>query len=208
MIQHTLYYVYDPMCAWCYAFATTFNEVKKNLPSNIKIVYVLGGLAPYSNIPMPKEMQEKIESIWYDITSVVGTKFNHNFWKNNTPYRSTYLSCQATIAARKQGKEFEMIKAIQKGYYQDALNPSLEKDLIKMAKDIDFDLEKFSKEFISKEFEELLSDDLNLRRKLNVRSFPSLVLKYKKEAYPINITFNEPKKILAQIEDLSTNIYF
>lgn len=208
MIQHTLYYIYDPMCSWCYAFAPTFNEVKKNLASNIKVVYVPGGLAPHNKEPMSQNMRDKIQNIWHEITYGVGTKFNHDFWKNNIAYRSTYLSCQATLAARTQGKEYEMIKAIQKGYYQDALNPSLKEDLIKMAKDIDFDLEQFSKEFISKEFELMLKEELDLRRKLNIRNFPSLVIKYKKETYPINISFNEPQKILAQIEDLTTNIYF
>ncbi len=56
---HTLYYVYDPMCAWCYAFAPTFKEIKENLPTNVKIVYVPGGLAPHTNEPMPQDMREK-----------------------------------------------------------------------------------------------------------------------------------------------------
>ena len=53
-----------------------------------------------------------------------------------------------------------------------------------------------------------LMDELNLRRSLHVRSFPSLVLKYKKETYPINIKFGDHKEMLAQIEDMIEFIPF
>ena len=40
-----LYYIYDPMCSWCYAFSDTFEKLKEKLDSNIKIEYIPGGLA-------------------------------------------------------------------------------------------------------------------------------------------------------------------
>lgn len=208
MMIHTLYYVYDPMCAWCYAFAPTFEEIKKNLPENIKIVYIPGGLAKHTNEPMPKEMQEKIQSYWYEITKVVGTNFNHDFWTNCLPRRATYLACQATIAARIQGQEEAMIQAIQEAYYQRAMNPSDEDTLVTVAKEIGLDSKKFISDLNSDEIIGLFNEDLNTRRGLYVNSFPSLVLKYKKETYPINIHYNHPEKILEQIEDLTTNVYF
>ncbi len=205
---HTLYYVYDPMCAWCYAFAPTFEEIKSKLSSNIKIVHVPGGLAPHSNKPMPDEMREKIETIWYDIEQRVGTKFNHEFWISCTPRRSTYLSCQATLAAKKQKKEEEMISAIQQAYYQRAMNPSDESTMIKLAEELNLDIEQFKNDLYSEETITLFNEKLNLRRKLGLNSFPSLAIKYKKEIYPINIKYNEPDYILKQIKNLTENVYF
>ena len=205
---HTLYYVYDPMCSWCYAFQATFEEVKKELSPNIKIVYVPGGLASHSNVPMNKDMQEKIEAIWYEIEKVVGTKFNHDFWTNCIPKRSTYLACQATLAAKSQGKEEEMIEAIQTAYYLKAMNPSEEDTIINLAKELNLDIQKFKNELHSEETIKNFNEKMNLRRKLHLNSFPSLAVKYKKEIYPINIKYNDPQKILNQIEDLTTNIYF
>ena len=205
---HTLYYIYDPMCSWCYAFATTFEEVKKNLPSNIKIVYVPGGLAPHSNEPMPKEMKENIESIWYDIEERVGTKFNHDFWTNCTPRRSTYLACQATLAAKKQKKEDKMISAIQDAYYQRALNPSDESTMIILAEELNLDIPQFRNDLYSEETIIYFNEKMNLRRKLGLNSFPSLAIKYKKEIYPINIKYNEPEYIIEQIKNLTENVYF
>ena len=205
---YTLYHVHDPMCSWCYAFKPTLDELKKHLANNIKIVHVVGGLAKHSDEIMPQEMQEKIEAIWYEIEDVVGTKFNHDFWKDCLPRRSTYLACQATILARAENKEDEMIEAIQEAYYQKALNPSDASTLIELAKNIGMDEKKFEEDLKSQKIEEDLQNELNFRRSLNVRSFPSLILKYKKELYPINIKYNDYESMLNQINDMVENSYF
>lgn len=205
---YTLYHVHDPMCSWCYAFKPTLDELRKHLADNIKLVHVVGGLAKHSDEVMPQEMQEKIEAIWYEIEDVVGTKFNHDFWKDCIPRRSTYLACQATILARAEDKEDEMIEAIQKAYYQKALNPSDASTLIELAKNIGMDEKKFEKDLKSQKIEEDLQNELNFRRSLNVRSFPSLILKYKKELYPINIKYNDYESMLDQINSLTENSYF
>ena len=205
---YSLYHVHDPMCSWCYAFKPTLDELRKHLADNIKLVHVVGGLAKHSDEIMPQEMQEKIEAIWYEIEDVVGTKFNHDFWKDCLPRRSTYLACQATILARAQNKEDEMIEAIQEAYYQKALNPSDASTLMKLAKNIGMDEKKFEEDLKSQKIEEDLQNELNFRRSLNVRSFPSLILKYKKELYPINIKYNDYESMLNQINDMVENSYF
>jgi len=208
MMKITLYYVYDPMCSWCYGFKKTFDEVKKELSSDIDIVYVAGGLAPHNDEPMAIAMQEKLESIWTQITLYTGTKFNHEYWRVAKPRRSTYLSCQAVIAARLQHKEEQMISAIQEAYYLKAQNPSNEDTLLSCAKEIGLDTEKFKSDLYSQEVLSLFQDDLNLKSTLRVQGFPSLVLKYKKEAYPINIDYNNKDNILKQITNMSENRYF
>lgn len=207
-MKKRLYYIHDPMCAWCYAFAPTLNTIKENLDDDFEVVYIPGGLAPHTMEPMAQEMRERIESYWYQITKVVGTKFNHAFWTKCTPRRSTYLSCQASIAARLQEKEYAMIEAIQEAYYQRAMNPSDEDTLITLAKELKLDVEKFTHDLTSDETIEIFNDDLNKRRKMGVNSFPTLILQYKKELYPISIEYNQPKIMLSHIKNLSENVYF
>lgn len=208
MKKSKLYYIFDPMCSWCYAFANVFNQLKNNLSENIEIIYVLGGLAKDSNETMPKEMQEKIESIWYEIENSTGTKFNHDFWTNCRPQRSTYNACRAVIIARNHNLEAKMIEAIQNAYYLNAKNPSEIETLASLASEIGINKDKFTIEIKSDEIEKQLQEDLNLRRKLKIFSFPTLLLQYKKEAYPINLDFKDYQKMLDQIEDLSSNQYF
>jgi len=198
----TLYYIYDPMCSWCYAFNNTFNKLKSNLDDSIDIIYIAGGLAPFSNEDMPIQMKEKLQAIWKQISQYNGTKFNHDFWKNNKPRRSTYLSCMGVISAKLQNKEIEMINEIQKAYYVNAKNPSNEDTIISCAKNLGLDINIFEKDLNSKTTLNLFENDLNMKRKLNVNSFPSLVLKYDNKIYPISIDYHDSNNILEQINKI------
>ena len=52
-----LYYVHDPMCSWCWGFSSALTGLLQKLPQDIKVIRLLGGLAPDSDIPMPDSMK-------------------------------------------------------------------------------------------------------------------------------------------------------
>ena len=207
-MKSKLYYIHDPMCSWCYAFKKSYDELINLLPNNIEVVNIVGGLAKETNEIMPKQMQESIENIWYEIEQRTGTKFNHDFWRVCKPKRSTYPACKAVLCAKEQNMENEMINAIQKAYYLEAKNPSDVDTLLDLAKNLNLDFDKFKNDLKGDYSQKLLEDDLEKRNKLKAFSFPTLLLQYKKEIYPIQIDFKNSKNMLKQIEDLSTNVYF
>ena len=93
-----------------------------------------------------------------------------------------------------------MINAIQEAYYQKAMNPSDATTLISLAKQIGMDEKKFEEDLKSQKIEDDLQNELNFRRSLHVKTFPSLILEYKKELYPINIKYNDYEDMLNQIK--------
>ena len=202
LVNNTLYFIHDPMCSWCWAFRATWLKVLSQLPSHIDISYLLGGLAPDSNLPMSLETQKYVRDNWIKIQKVVpGTQFNYDFWTLNEPRRSTYLSCRAVISAKKQHPDFEvlMIEGIQKAYYLNALNPSNEDTLIKIARDIGLNVEKFKIALKSTKVNELLLDQIKMIKTMPISGFPSLVLVKDKDLVSIKIDFLEPNYIINQI---------
>ena len=201
-IKPTLYYVYDPMCSWCWGFNKTWEQVKNSLPNSINVQYILGGLAPDSNEPMPSEMREYIQMNWRKIQQKIpGTEFNYTFWDNCHPKRSTYPACRAVIAVKNQKPELEkvIIKLIQQAYYLESKNPSEDDVLISLAKMLDIDITQFTQDLNSESTQQLLSDDIALMQSLVVSSFPSLVLKTADTIKPISIDYNDANFILNQI---------
>lgn len=170
-----LLYIIDPMCAWCYGFAPELDKFLKKHPS-IGIEYIMGGLAPDNNEPMDENLKQTIASYWYEIEKKTQVTFNHDYWKLNTPYRSTYPSCRAVIAAEilRAKSTIEMIKAIQSAYYKEAKNPSLEETLIECAKSIGLDEKQFLEVFHSEKTKKKFKQDLMLSQQLEARSFPTL----------------------------------
>ena len=190
------------MCSWCWAFRPVWQKILKELPSHINVSYLLGGLAPDSDLPMPLEIQKYVQDNWIKIQKVVpGTEFNYDFWTLNEPRRSTYLSCRAVIAAKKQHYDFEvlMTEGIQKAYYLNAQNPSNEVTLINIARNIGLKEESFREDLKSSEVNDLLLDQIHTTKTMSISGFPSLVLVKENNLERINIDYLNSNYIINQI---------
>ena len=162
----------------------------------------MGGLAPDSDLPMPLETQKYVKGNWIKIQkNVPGTEFNYDFWTLNEPRRSTYLSCRAVIAAKKQHPDFEilMTERIQKAYYLNALNPSNEDILINIAQDIGLNEGLFKEDLKSSEVNNLLLDQIHTTKTMPISGFPSLVLVKENNLERINIDYLNSNYIINQI---------
>ena len=198
----TLYYIHDPMCSWCWGFRPVWQQVLDALPDNIHVQYVLGGLAPDSDTPMPQDMQLSIAATWQSIQrEIPGTDFNFDFWVRCTPRRSTYPACRAVIAAGRQNPiaESEILLAIQQAYYLRAENPSDYPVLIHLAELIGLNKDQFATDILSDEVEQILQQNIQLAHSMYVYSFPSLILEHNGQQETIKIDYNDADKILQQI---------
>lgn len=202
-----LYYIHDPMCSWCWGFRPVWDALQQALPNNITVEYVVGGLAEDTDIPMPLEQQQMIQNHWHTISTKLGTQFNFDFWKNNTPKRSTYPACRAVIAAKNLKAEQAMIDAIQRGYYLQALNPSEITDLTLIASDLaktlaTFDDEEFLRQLHSSQVQAELVAQIERARALTQRGFPSLVLAVDEQQHFIAHDYKDYRPTLAKINKL------
>ena len=215
----TLYYIHDPMCSWCWGFRTTWMLLAQRLKSDeVAIQYVAGGLAPDSDMPMPMDMQSKLQATWARIQEAVSdTEFNFDFWRVCQPRRSTYPACRAVIAARQKGADYEkrMIYAIQQAYYVQAKNPSDDDTLCECAAQIGLDVEQFKSALNSEEIHRQFAKDIelyyHLASKTGVSGFPSLVIEKnisshsQKEYRGIALDYNDADTMYYDIHDFLNN---
>lgn len=200
--NNKLYYVYDPMCSWCWGYKPVWQKISQQLESKIEIQYVLGGLAPDSDQPMPEEMQRQIASYWKKIEDFLGTEFNYDFWQKNTPRRSTYPSCRAVLAARKQGAEQAMLSAIQHAYYLEARNPSDNEVLLSLAANIGLDAAKFEVDFFSAELNKEFLQELEFARRIGGNSFPSLFVATEQGIIELQVDYQSAETTIDQVEQI------
>lgn len=197
--EATLYHVHDPMCSWCWGYRKTWEALRAQLPTTVMVVNVLGGLAPDTDEPMPKEQCQAIAGYWRKINELTGADFNFDFWDKCTARRSTYPACRAVLAAAHQGAEQRMIDAIQQAYYLRAMNPSDEHVLLTLAGQLELNQEQFSQDINSAETQFELEENFLLRRKIRVNSFPSLVLEVNNELTAIEVDYLDHSSTLASI---------
>ena len=200
----TLIYCYDPMCSWCWGFQSTWKALQTALTpyiekGELQIQPMLGGLAVDSNAPMPLPMQAKLASVWQQIEAQLGTHFNHDFWKDCQPRRSTYPACRACLVARDQNLELEMAAQIQQAYYLDAKNPSDLDTLAECASKIGLKEEGFLNAMEHCKKAEELEQEVQIARQLGLNSFPSLALVMANKLIQIPLDYQNPNKMLADI---------
>ncbi|MCG9647906.1 DsbA family protein [Vibrio brasiliensis] len=200
--SNKLYYVFDPMCSWCWGYKPVWQKITQALQDKIDIQYVVGGLAPDSDQPMPEEMQQQIASYWKKIEDFLGTEFNYDFWSQNTPRRSTYPSCRAVMAARKQGAEQSMLAAIQNAYYLQARNPSDNDVLIDLANDIGLDVARFEADLLSEDLNLQFMQELEFARSIGGNSFPSLFVATEQGVVELQVDYQSAETTIDQVEQI------
>ena len=200
MQKTILYYVYDPMCSWCWGYRDTWLKLSDALTAQgIEVRYQLGGLAPDSDQVMPLALQQTLQGIWRKIQDQLGTQFNFDFWIECQPQRSTYPACRACLIARKEGKEKEMLFAIQQAYYLGAKNPSLIEVLAELAETIGFERDTFAAQLIDSELNKQLMEEITQSRQLPIQGFPSLVLSIDNQLVPIGLDYKNWQNTYTQI---------
>ena len=161
------------------------DDTTNHLPSEVRLQYVMGGLARDSDKPMSEETRSYVQQAWSQVTATTGAQFNWAFWDKCEPRRSTYPACRAALAAGLQGKLPEMFAALQRAYYLEARNPSDTSTHLELAAELDLDPDQFSDDLASTRVKDLLQDDFACRRKLRVSEFPSLILEKDGTRHPI-----------------------
>lgn len=202
-----LLYFHDPMCSWCWAFRPVWTDLCDQLPRELTVRRVVGGLAPDSDESMSPDTRLKLKGIWQTIQErVPGTRFNFEFWEKCTPRRSTYNACRAVLATARLSRAHEepMIDAIQRAYYLDARNPSDISILVDLAVEIGLERTLFAAEIQSPSVQGQLHDEITFAHSAPINGFPSLVVHTPSGLHPVNLDYRDATTMLRQIETILT----
>ncbi|MFT7075194.1 MAG: putative protein-disulfide isomerase [Planctomycetota bacterium] len=187
-----LVYLADPMCSWCWGFSAVLGRIQAGIADGVTLRYVMGGLAPDSDEPMPDAVQAMVRGAWGAVEATTGASFNPDFWTQCQPRRSTYPACRAVLAAEslEPGAGLRMFHRIQRAYYLEARNPSDVPVLEALAADLGLNREAFSRSLASAEIEAALQRDVAESARLgaaaNAAGFPTLILRSDGEVRALN----------------------
>lgn len=203
-MQNELFYVADPMCSWCWGFASILETVRAETAGTASLRYVMGGLAPDSDDPMPDATRAMVKNAWVQVERTTGATFNHDFWERNAPRRSTYPSCRAVLSAERleAGSTPRMFAAIQRAYYVEARNPSDLDVLVVAARSIGMDEGPFREAMESEAVEGDLRRDLALKSTLGATGFPSLIARSGSKTHAISLGWSPWSEIETGLKDV------
>jgi len=93
-----------------------------------------------------------------------------------------------------------MTLAIQEAYYLQARNPSNYETLIELAGEIGADKNKFSKDITSPAIDNILKEEIQKCKNLNLKSLPSILFVNEKERIRIEPDYHNAEVMLNKIQ--------
>ena len=179
MSKQAYYFMYiaDPMCSWCWGFAPTLDKILDTFPLNLRIV--VGGLRPGPAAQrLDDAMRSYLKTHWKHVQEASGQSFNMAGLERENWLYDTEPAARAVLTMRQisAASEYKFFKALQKAFYQDALDLTESSCYEALLEPYRIDAQLFIKTMDSDEIRQQTYQDFGLARHLGVQGFPSLLL--------------------------------
>ncbi|HFF8524928.1 TPA: DsbA family protein [Providencia rettgeri] len=181
MSNITLHYIYDPYCGWCYAAAPLIEVAAKH--PNIHIEMHGGGmLAGSSRLHLDDSFRQHIIQSDKRIASMTEQVFGDDYLTMlHEPnfVMDSAIPQTAILAATKQGKGLEMLKAIQKAHYIAGRHINDSAVLLDLAQSIGLDVAQYTTDYAQSELSETkthIQNSKTLLAQSGASGFPTLLI--------------------------------
>jgi putative protein-disulfide isomerase len=177
-----LYYIYDPLCGWCYGFSPVIQKVQQEYNPQLKIRVISGGMVRGSRVAPLSTIAPYIQGAYKDVEKLSGVQFGAPylavlFGKGDRIMDShppsvlhTYLSEQLPDRAT------EISSRIQNLIYQDGLDPASPAFRQALADSLKIDAASLEAAFQSAEFQQKTDEGYRLCEKLGITGYPAVIM--------------------------------
>ncbi|WP_341476457.1 DsbA family protein [Leptospira wolffii] len=176
--KHSIVYVADPICAWCYGFAPIFSKIREKYSDRIEFTLVLGGLrfGPEAE-PFTEEFAEKQKYHWKDVERVSGRSFDYEILKNKNLVYDSEPGARAIITAQRldPNLSFEYMDRLSEMFHAQGKDPNEPAIHLEIAEQLSLNPKDFRDLYEREETRLEVRNDFNYGYILGVTAFPCLV---------------------------------
>lgn len=197
----TLHYIYDPYCGWCYA-AAPLMTIAANHPHIQLELHGGGMLAGDARLHLDDQFRQYILQSDKRIAAMTGQVFGDDYiamlHQPNVVMDSTPPQT-AILAATKQEKGVEMLKALQKAHYISGRQIKQPEVLAEVAQEIGLNVDQFQKDYAQcaqTETNAHIQQSKQLLSQSGASGFPTLLIQQQGKwlRVPLQNYLGEPEK--------------
>ena len=177
MTTHTLIYIADPMCSWCWGFSPVLEEIIRRYQDRVSLQLMLGGLRPGNTERFDESRRAYILQHWHAVHERTGQPFNFEFQMGPTFTYDTEPASRATVVIRQcaPGKEWEFLKRVQEAFYVQNADVTKAEVLEELAVPLGIEASPFRQAYHDSQTKQLLWEEFDQSRQLGVSGFPTLL---------------------------------
>ena len=177
MTAHTLIYVVDPMCSWCWGFSPVWEKIRKQYEAQASFQLMLGGLRPGNTERFDESRRAYILQHWHAVHERTGQPFNFDFRMGPTFTYDTEPASRATVVTRQlvPGKEWDFLRSVQEAFYVQNADITKTEILEEIAMTLGMETLQFRQVFHDSQTKQFVWDEFDQARQLGVDGFPALL---------------------------------
>ena len=175
-------YVGDPMCSWCWGFASVLDEMADRY--EIPIRTVVGGLRPGANAePLDEITRRTLAEHWRHVEEASGQPFDHSALDRTDWIYDTELAAIGVVTMRRLYPEaaFSFFKRLQRAFYAECVDITDPEAYPALLDGFDVDHGRFMELLGSEEMKHAAWQDFAEARRLSAHGFPTLLLRVEDE---------------------------
>ncbi len=175
MQNPVLYYVTDPMCAWCYGFTPVVRRLWALWRGRLTVNVVVGGLNPYAEEPLQREDRERLAVSWHRVQERTFLPFDYRFFLQKDFVYNTEPACRALLCARhlRPMLTLEILRALHSAFYADCQDITNTQVLVNIMRMFGIQEGLFLTLFESEEMMRQTEEEFRFAADLGVSNFPS-----------------------------------
>ncbi len=203
MNQPHLVYFADPMCSWCWGFATTIEAIGEAWGDTLPIRLVMGGLRPGTTERMTEASKAALRGHWREVTEASGQPFGPSGLDAPGFVYDTDPAARAVVLVRREDPALALpfLHAAQRAFYAGGLDVTDPAVLADVAAGFGRDPESFAAELGSEAVKQETWRDYAIAQGAGVRGFPTLILGPQADGTYVAISrgFQSPAVVLPAI---------
>jgi len=210
MIKDTIYYVYDPLCSWCYGFSPVIKKLKNVYQDQIDFQVISGGMQSGERKQPVSAIRDYLKGAYKNVTERTGVVFGDKFMTvledGNRMLDSIPPSIALSVIKDKKPEEaLNFAATIQEAIYYDGMDWNSVEAYYPYLEKYDIDAEDFKMNFEDPVYKEKTLEDFKMAANFGVTGFPSVILKKDDNYYMIAQGFVPFEQLNATIEQVITS---
>ncbi|RNI24517.1 DsbA family protein [Rufibacter latericius] len=194
-----LFYVTDPMCAWCYGFTPVIRRLRALWFERLSVQVLVGGLNPYAQDPLTSPEKDRLAVNWHRAQGKSHLPFDYSFFLQKSTFYDTEPACRALLTVRhlRPGLSLEILRALHSAFFADGLDISNTHVLVEVLRPFGIPENLFLAVFETDEIYQQTQDEFDLVEQMGVNTLPSVYLDHTQGPRLISRGFCE----LPELED-------
>jgi putative protein-disulfide isomerase len=207
--KDTIYYVFDPMCGWCFGFSGVIKQAAKDYQNDFEFVAISGGMVVGEREGPIGDFADYILGAYKRVEDMAGVKFGEPYLaqlKTKTLYSSSVVPSIALAVFR----EFLPSRTIEfAGSLQDAMfvhGKDLRDDsvYVEMVKPYGIDPNIFIEKLHEASYKEKAFEGFQQSANFGVQGFPAVLGNRKGKYYNLTNGYSSKKELYAVLDKLKT----